>query len=171
MTRRLSTSRATTPAAMAMTTRPPKGALGDLFEIGFLPAPEWAGSTAMAGVGNGLCLVGGGADGGGALEGGDAGAGDAGGESEGVGAADGVGDVGGGESSGGLGGGAPVCRGGPGGCKWEWEEGGGEVRGGGAAGGVAAVSAGVAVGREDAGDGEEAAQAVVGAEAMNQSGS
>ena len=47
------------------------------------------------------------------------------------------------------------------------------MRGGGAAGGVAAVSAGVAVGREDAGDGEEAARApaVVGAEAMNQSGS
>jgi hypothetical protein len=34
-------------------------------------------------------------------------------------------------------------------------------------GGVAAVSGGVAVGREDAGSGEEA---VVGAEAMNQSG-
>ena len=45
------------------------------------------------------------------------------------------------------------------------------MRGGGAAGGVAAVSAGVAVGRKDAGDGEEAAPAVVGAEAMNQSGS
>ena len=89
--------------------------LDGLLELEFLLVLGRAGSAAVAGVGNGLWLVGvdGTGTGGGAAAGGDAGAGDSGGcvlggESEGVGGADGGGDVGGGETGVGLGGGATV---------------------------------------------------------------